>query len=354
MRSMFDYMEMAPKAALQIIEDQEKLINPLVDLFLAGKYKKIVIVASGSSYNIACSIRYQMQDLLQVEVKVVWPLTYLHFDNKWDDEALILMMSQSGRSTNTIEAAKKARSLEREVAILTTNASAKASDFVEHVFEYGSGTDDYYVAKGYICSSVYLLLFAVKVAIASQFLTEKDGEVAIRTLKKAIQTLKSTREASIDFFEKNKQIFLASRRIMIIGAGSGYGVALEGALKINEMVGTATNAYELEEFIHGPSYEVRKNHLLIFIDDNKATSERLNQIYNASKILTDRIIRLSNYRDPESDLEMKIPASKLPDFHILNNIIPFQTFSESICSELDLLNYNLTNYDFEQLVKNKA
>lgn len=354
MKSMYTYMDYAPQIALQIIENKEKLVKPLTDIYLNGQFNKIIIVASGSSYNIATSVRLCLQNILGVEVKVVWPLMYQHFDNLYDKNALVILMSQSGRSTNTIEAAKKALSLGQKVVALSTNKDSTISNYVEHVFEYGSGSEDYYVAKGYICTSVWLILFGLDVALSQKIISEKDYELNVKQIKKSISLLKGIKERSQVFFEKNKKMFLSSRRIMIIGTGAGYGVALEGSLKLNEMVGVATNAYELEEFIHGPSYEVRKDHLLIFIDENPKTTERMNQIYEASKLLTDRVIRISNYRESNNDFELAIPENKNSDYQSITDIIPFQTFSESICSELDMLNYTLTNYDFEQIVKNKA
>ncbi|TDW16376.1 glucoselysine-6-phosphate deglycase [Breznakia blatticola] len=354
MRDMFDYMEKAPGLCLDILKDRDKRIEKLANLYTKKERKKIVVVASGSSYNIAMSVKWYMQNTLNVEVKVVWSVTYVMYDYAYDDQAFVICMSQSGRSTNTIAAVKKAMSLGHEVCVLTTNKDAPIQKYCSNVFEYGSGSDDYYVAKGYPCSSVFLMKFTVECASKLQQWKEQKKKQEIGKIEKQISCMADSKDKSIKFFESHKTSILNSRRMMLVGIGSTFGVALEGALKLNEMIGSATNAYEMEEFVHGPSYEIRKDHVIIFIDNNSESHDRMIQLFNATKGLTDHVYLITNDCSLQDKNTLNITGGDNYDMNIINDIIPFQVFSECICSELDLLSYNLSNYDFERKIKAKA
>lgn len=336
-----------------IIQDKDELVGTLVDIYLAKEVAKIVIIASGSSFNIAMSAKWYLQKYLKREVKVVWPMTYLHYDSAYDTDAFIICMSQSGKSTNTIEAVKKAKERGHDPIVLTTNADSPIRDYTEHVFAYGSGSDDYYVAKGYPCSNLFLFLFTLECAKQSTLITATNYKQELQKLKDTIDKLSDVQEGAKAFFQMYQKEFIHARRILIVGIGSGYGTALEGALKMNEMIGSATNAYEMEEFVHGPTYEIRKDHMVILVDQGGSASPRMMQLFNALHKLCDHVFMITNVKI-EDDHILFVPNCGDEDVNTLLNIIPFQTFSECICSSLDLLSYNLANYDFEQEIKTKA
>ncbi|MFL0249400.1 SIS domain-containing protein [Clostridium neuense] len=354
MKAMIPFMKLAPKVCSSIISNRKNLIKPLVDLYMAKEYKKIVIVASGSSSNIANSVKYFIQNTLNTEVKIIWPMTYIKFDYKFNEDAFIICMSQSGKSTNTIQAVKKANKMGQDVAVLTTNANSPIKQYTNNVFEYGSGSDDYYVAKGYPASCTFLMLFALETALAKNIIKKEEFELKLKELETAISLMKTSFEVSEQFYANNKEEFKAMRRVMVVGCGPSYGTALEGALKINETFGIPTNAYEMEEFVHGPSYEIFKDHAVFFIDNGDDAHERIMQLYSALHLLTDKVFLISNNGNVADKRIWKLDYEISNEFSILFNIIPFQIISDSICSDLDLLSYNVRNYEFEKIIKTKA
>ncbi|WP_242954305.1 SIS domain-containing protein [Clostridium oryzae] len=351
---MIPFMKSAPEVCLNIMANRKKLIKPLVDLYTAKEYKKIVIVASGSSCNIANSVKYFIQNTLNTEVKIIWPMTYIKFDYKFNEDAFIICMSQSGKSTNTIQAVKKANKLGQDIAVLTTNANSPIMDYTSNVFEYGSGSDDYYVAKGYPASCTFLMLFALETALTKNIIKKEEFELKIKELEKAVSLMKTSLDESELFYINNKEEFKSMRRAMVVGCGPSYGTALEGALKINETFGIPTNAYEMEEFVHGPSYEISKDHAVFFIDNGDEAHERVMQLYSAIHLLTDKVFLISNNGYASDRRIWKLDYEISSEFSVLFNIIPFQLISDSICNDLDLLSYNVRNYEFEKIIKTKA
>lgn len=354
MRSMYTYIESAPKVCRGILDAEEGRVGGLVDQFCARDYRRILMVASGSSYNIAMSMREFMQDMLGIEVGAVWPMSYILYDHVQTDDTFVLCLSQSGKSTNTIKAVQCAQEHERDVAVLTANGQAPIRLVCDAVYEYGSGPEDYYVAKGYPSSCTFLALFAIKVAARRGMIDDGRRDRLVKELGAAVDGLVSVMKQSQSFFLGHLERVLRTRRIMTVGIGAGYGVALEGALKLNEMTGLAVNAYEMEEFVHGPAYEIRKDHVVMIADQGGPGHERLMQLHHALHLLTDTVFVIDNTDEHKGDFVLHLPSVAEPGLNVMQDAVPFQVLSESLCSALDLLSYNFTNYDFEQEMKTKA
>ena len=353
MKSLIDYVEKAPALCRQIIDNGKNLVAPLVELYCAKEYKKIVMVASGSSGNIANSIKYYIQDILGVEVKVVWPVTYINYDYKFNEDALILCMSQSGRSTNTINSVKKANELKQDVAVLTSNPDSTIKAYAKHVVDFGVGSDDYYVCKGYPGSITFLAVFALEAALQKKRTNPEEYKKQYKELEAAIDMMKKSIALSKQFYAEHRQELLKMRRIMVAGCGNGYGMALEGTLKINETTGIITNAYEMEEMMHGPCYEITKDHGVFLIDNNEKTHERMMQLSQALTKLTDKVYVISNI-EKRGDRTFFLESQKGQDLSAIYNVIPFQIISDCICTDLDTIGYSLAAYDFEQMMRTKA
>lgn len=357
MRSMYTYIEQAPAIARDIIARRDTLVRPLVEQFCSMSPKRLLIVASGSSYDIAMSMRPFMQRMLDIEVSIEWPMSYIMYNHAQNSETFVLCMSQSGRSTNTIEAVHRAQASGHHVAVLTCNPNAPMREYCEHVYAYGSGTEDYYVAKGFPTSCVYLALFAIEAARALDMRDADDCAALLSDVSAVVEDMSEVYRAARSFAEKHLNAFAGARRIMCVGIGAGYGVALEGALKLNEMIGIAANAYEMEEFVHGPTYEIRRGHVVVLVDLGGPGHDRMMQLYRALHVLTDEVYVIDAVREePAQSDERTFGLKPLTDCELdaPRAVIPFQVLAESICSKLDLLSYNLSNLEFEKQIKNKV
>ena len=354
MRSMYTYIERTPDLCRKIAEGAADRVAGLVEQFTLRPRTRLLIVASGSSYNIATAAKPYLQRVLGMEVTVTWPMSYILFAHAQATGTFVLCMSQSGKSTNTIEAVRRARECGQDVAVLTCNGNAPIREVCEHVYEYGSGVEDYYVAKGFPTSCTFLFEFAIAAARALGTVDGEEAEALHGELLAAIDASRPLLDASRTFFDRHMDRFVRARRIMCVGIGAGYGVALEGALKLNEMTGIAANAYEMEEFVHGPTYEIRKDHVIMLVDLGDVGHERMVQLHDALAELTDHVyvIDATGAYTGEQVFELGSPASG--DVDALRAVVPFQVLAEGICSDLDMLSYNLNNFDFEQKMKTKA
>ena len=132
---MYDCVLETPATAEAMFKNKEALVGKLVDLFLAKDYKKIVMVASGSSYNIANCSKYAIQTYLGVKVDLINSVTYAKYDYQFHENALVICMSQSGKSTNTIEAVIKAKECGNDVVAISMVPNSPITRYCDTVLD---------------------------------------------------------------------------------------------------------------------------------------------------------------------------------------------------------------------------
>ena len=106
--TMKDYVIETPDCVAKNLELGTELTAELVSEYVKQDFKRVLIVASGSSFNGSTCAQPFMRKLLKKEVKVVSPFTFSYFEEISADD-FIVICSQSGRSTNAIEAAQKVK-----------------------------------------------------------------------------------------------------------------------------------------------------------------------------------------------------------------------------------------------------
>lgn len=139
------------------------------------------------------------------------------------------------------------------------------------------------------------------------------------------------------------------------GFMQGYGIATEAALKIGETVQIPSFAYEAEEFIHGPNLQLTPNYTLFFIDDLYKGSKRLEQIFLASRNVTDRCFAITNSDLVDDDHAIRLPFEiKEPLLSPLYLLPFFQILAFRITTDLNKWHRHPMFKDFEKLVSCKT
>lgn len=355
-KTMDDFMLEAQALALQNIDRRKELTKPFVGAFKKKNYRRIVLVASGSSYSIAWNVRFFLQKCLGMEVKPQWPATFLHYDiDTVAEDDLVIILSQGGHSTNTVAAAKRLKEAGRDVIALTNWVDSPLKDQVKTIIGYGSTPGDKFVTKGLVMSSLFLMLAAVETALELKRIDQERYDHLICQIDKSVRKLPAAREAAVRFYEDNREFVREFERVMIVGCGPTFATALEGALKLTETYGCPATAYDMEEILHGPAYEIYQNHTVIVIDaQNPATHDRLMEIYEKMHLLTNRVMLLTT--DPaavgkyvlhidKGDIEEEIAALFL--------VVPFQYFSHQVCEDTRVTSIDRRNARFQREMATK-
>lgn len=326
--TMIGYIEESGNLVRKNTSNSVELTKAAVDAFVKGDYNRILIIASGSSYNGACGARYFMERILKIKVDLVSSYTFLHCETIFDKKTFVFGAGQSGRSVNTNEALDKAREAGLVTVGLTGNVEAVMKDHCDIICNWGMGIEKIgFVTKGVATLTAFLDLFAVETAKRLQKISADEYNRYKDELIHTSHVMDEMVETSKAWYKANEDELTDLRRVQIAGYGTSHATALEGALKIAETTGHAATGYELEEFLHGPAIEIEpENHTVFIIDSNGTASDHANVIYNSIHHLTKRVFYITNRKVDDS--RACVLDSVVPEYFssIVNNI-PFQVIS---------------------------
>ena len=126
----------------------------------------------------------------------------------------------------------------------------------------------------------------------------------------------------------------------VVGMGPNFGTALEGALKFSETIQVVSVAYELEEFLHGPNFQLTPNYTLFFIDNEDETSDRLLDIYEGYSTVTDRCFIISNSERIQGDHVLRIDDLTCEDVSMLYKVVVFEYLAYKVTTDLNKWQYH--------------
>lgn len=304
--TMMDYINETPEVVLNNVKNSKALVGKLVDFYLENGYQDVVVVASGSSYNGAMCARTYMRKYLQCEVKMLAPFTFVNYEHQYiNPKSMLVFISQSGCSTNTLDAIRFAKEKGCKTVCLVGRDDNDAKDIADLTLNWGCGEEKVgFVTKGVVTLALYLMLFALETALIVKRISEEDYQGQLAQFRLAMEIHPQMVEETKKKFEQNFKAFTSKDNMYVLGTGPSYGVAIEAALKISETNGLMAVGVETEEFLHGPIYPTNPDTLVLVIDNNaNKSTERSVDIAKANNIITEKtfcITNSENYDDARS------------------------------------------------------
>lgn len=291
--TMGDYVDETPCVLRANLRRFEELTDPLADLCADGAVRRIRLVASGSSYNACeCALPFMCECLPAIEVRVVTPHRFSYYESGVCDDELVVVVTQSGLSTNAIAALDAIRAQGARAICLTGNVGADAREHADLMVDWGAGTELVgYVTKGVSTLALYLMMLACRLGDRGERLDDLDA---------AIDALDAVRASAYGFYERNEKALTSMRLSYSIAPDAARGIALESALKVGETVHVPSPAYEVEEFIHGPNLQITPAYTMFFYDAPDATRERTRLVYRAAREVSDAAFLVTS-ADPGHD-----------------------------------------------------
>ena len=234
---------------------------------------KIIITACGSAYYAGCSGRYAIEKLCRIPVQVELASELRYSDPMVDEHTLVLVISQSGETADTIAALKECRSRGAKILGIVNvfgSTIAKLADYT--LYTWAGPEIAVATTKGYTTQLAVLYLFAVCVA-------EKLGRIGAEQYRNAVRALQSLPKLLQQTIDMNYQLpsvasRYASRSLFFIGRNTDYAVALEGALKMKEISYLHAESYAAGELKHGTIALIDENQPVIAVCCNEALAEK--------------------------------------------------------------------------------
>ncbi|MES2580319.1 MAG: glutamine--fructose-6-phosphate transaminase (isomerizing) [Pseudomonadota bacterium] len=245
-----------------------------VDVF--KQLDSILILAAGTSYYAALTAKYWLEGIAKIPCNVEVASEYRYRESVPNPNQLIVTLSQSGETLDTMEALKHAKSLGQELSLSICNVQESAIPRASQLVFYTRAGAEIGVASTKAFTTQLVALFVLAATLAKQkgiLSNEKEQEYlgALRQLAGSVQFALNLepqiREWAKRFGDKEHALFL--------GRGVHYPIAMEGALKLKEISYIHAEAYPAGELKHGPLALVDNNMPVVVIAPNDALLEKV-------------------------------------------------------------------------------
>lgn len=294
--TVLGYMREQPQRLAYVFEHRDEFVLPFVDIMKKHDIKKVIFFGSGTSYNVSTIAAYYFRHLVHISAEAQYPTVFKNYGIADDtgmlnpNQILFVGISQSGTSVSTVEVMQYAKEQGYHTLALTGNLTSRITQYVDtktHLLVGDELTPP--ETKGYTVSLLSVYLWAIAAAKAFRQMSDAEYEQALVETKDLVDHFQSVMEESEAWYERNKTTIVNSDRINILGYGIDYGTALEGQLKIGEMLRLPTISYEMEEYSHGPTMALQKNQTIFMIGSKEMEFERMQKFTEAFRHYSDRV-----------------------------------------------------------------
>ncbi|HOA21471.1 MAG TPA: SIS domain-containing protein [Anaerolineaceae bacterium] len=224
---------------------------------LRGKFHYILIAARGSSDNAARYAQYLFQIVNQIPVALATPSVFSVYQKSPNLEgALVLGISQSGKSPDVVSVLETARAQKRPTVAITNIPGSPLEACADHVLALGAGPELSVAATKTYTSSL------AAVALLSAVFSGKKG--LLKELSTLPHQVESTLALSLALTARMER-YRFMQHGAVIGRGYNYCTAFEVALKLKELTGVTTVPYSSADFLHGPVASLHKGYPLLAV-----------------------------------------------------------------------------------------
>jgi glucosamine--fructose-6-phosphate aminotransferase (isomerizing) len=224
-----------------------------IDAELLRTARRVVVVACGTSYHAGLIGRYAIEEWSRLPAEVEIASEYRYRNPVVGPGDLVIGISQSGETADTLAAMRTARARGAAVLAITNIMGSQATREADGVLYTRAGLEIGVAAtKTFICQVVVMYLLALRLAELRQTLAPRELAHAISELKRLPHLISEIIEGGDDLIRSIAREQAAASFFLYLGRHVGLPVALEGALKLKEISYTATDAYAAGEMKHGP------------------------------------------------------------------------------------------------------
>jgi glucosamine--fructose-6-phosphate aminotransferase (isomerizing) len=236
----------------------------------------VLILACGTSYYAGCTARYWLESIAGVPVAVEIASEYRYRTSVPNPNALVVVVSQSGETADTLAALKHAKGLDmhRTLAICNVATSAMVRETAMQFITRAGVEIGVASTKAFTTQLAALYLLANAIAKARGRLSGEREHAAIRRLRHlpvAVGSVLALEPHIIAWSET----FARKENALFLGRGLHYPIALEGALKLKEISYIHAEAYPAGELKHGPLALVTEAMPVVTVAPNDALLEKL-------------------------------------------------------------------------------
>jgi len=214
--------------------------------------KRIVIVACGTSWHAALVGKFYIEGYCRIPVEVDIASEFRYRDPVIDGDTLVVVISQSGETADTLAALREAKSRgAMNMAICNVLDSSIAREAVGVVYTHAGPEIGVASTKAFVTQLTALYLFTIRLGRAVCAIDSATGQRMIASLKTVPALLEEALKLNADT-ERIARKYMNARDFLYLGRGRNFPIALEGALKLKEISYIHAEGYPAGEMKHGP------------------------------------------------------------------------------------------------------
>ena len=214
-------------------------------------FRRIVIVACGSAYHVGVVAKYALEQLTRIPVEVDVASEFRYRHPIIDGKVLVLIISQSGETADTLAAMREAKRLgARTLSIVNVVGSSIANESDDVLYTWAGPEIAVATTKAYSTQIAVVYLLALYLADLLGTISPEKYESYLADLQKLpeqIEAVLQNREHIQYFASRN----FNAKDIFFIGRNIDYALSLEGSLKLKEISYIHSEAYAAGELKHG-------------------------------------------------------------------------------------------------------
>ena len=216
------------------------------------KFEKIVIIACGTAYNAGLVGKYAIEKWGQIPVDVELASEYRYREPSLDKKTLVIPISQSGETMDTLMALRYAKSQGATIfSVCNTNGSTIGRESDAVLYTHAGPEIAVASTKAFATQLIAMYLIGLEIGKQLDHLSKKESKVIIEQLtalpakvEQVLETVEPLRELTRKFKD--------SQSVLFLGRHVGYPTALEGALKLKELAYLHAEGFAGGELKHGP------------------------------------------------------------------------------------------------------
>jgi glucosamine--fructose-6-phosphate aminotransferase (isomerizing) len=290
-----------PKAINDTLEDCLGNIKSLID---QGPFpKKVVFLGMGSSYTSSLYAKYLFSELPEVDVDAVSASDQLYYPKPIDSKSLVIAVSQSGESIETVKVVKELRKKGVKIWSITNSAKSTLAEISDGTLLTHASEEKCSATKTFLSTLVLIYMFWVNAGVSAGHFSSNLVEKATGKIAKTSEIIQDNLDSWNALCQPLASKVNSARSMIVLGRGYNLCTALQSALVFKEISKVHAEAMNGGQYRHGP-IELTDPKFLVISLATGITKHLMVKISRETRMLGGNAILISDGKEfaKESDI----------------------------------------------------